>query len=109
MQAVLDEAQRLDVTLECEGQIQRLLSMPPRPRLQLRLKKALSLGDVDAVRTNNTAGSPCSFDAPFAAPRSICAAVTAARSVKAAFTAPRFINAAFTSTPLPSLSAPCMR
>lgn len=50
MQAVLDEAQRLDVTLECEGQIQRLLSMPPRPRLQLRLKKALSLGDVDAVR-----------------------------------------------------------
>ena len=49
MHAVLADADRLDVSLECEGQIRRLLAMPPRPRLQLRLKKALASGDVEAV------------------------------------------------------------
>ncbi len=49
MEAVLAEADRLDVSLECEGQIRRLLAMPVRPRLQLRLKKALAAADVDGV------------------------------------------------------------
>ncbi len=49
IRAVLAHADRLQVALECEGHMRRLLAMPPRPRLQLRLKKALPLGDADMV------------------------------------------------------------